>query len=537
MAKQVQLRRGSASDHTTFTGAIGELTYVSDDKTLRIHDGSTAGGITVGTGVINVKNYGATGDGVTDDTTAIQAAFDSLTDGGVVFFPPGSYLTTSLISTTNLVSIQGSGIKSTTLVCEDHGIKIDRSSGYRDDGIFIDGLTIACKTQATKIGLELLSYETAGPKNPMVHATNLAFHGHNLIDSTNNDYEWATAIKLNPCDGAVFDTIFITGKNSVDVDGFPTSTVGIEVNNATGTCWFKVIIYYVETGLKITGQSEGVNFTDGAIVACKYGIRGVDTVNPSNHHSIRGAHFSCTQRCIDLPINTGGSTSGYHNIDNVFFMQRQGDETDGETNWRAISADIKQSTLSNLSILSNFSASLDAVDQGNVGIFLQTNSESNLISNIIAHRVGTSVQSSGDHNIFSNIFTHTTDVNADQWVNHSVTGDDVVLGSHNDDPYGQMDYQAAKFIFSTTGGESFHVLNGAATVANYVEVYGSDASDAFACVRAGSDTLSNVDLALSPIGTGKVRFGTHAATSDVAITGYITIKDSGGTERKIAIID
>jgi len=47
MAKQVQLRRGDASDHATFTGAIGELTYVSDDKTLRIHDGSTAGGVKV----------------------------------------------------------------------------------------------------------------------------------------------------------------------------------------------------------------------------------------------------------------------------------------------------------------------------------------------------------------------------------------------------------------------------------------------------------------------------------------------------------
>lgn len=59
MAKQVQLRRGSASDHTTFTGAIGELTYVSDDKTLRIHDGSTAGGIkaiTEGTGTTDISN-------------------------------------------------------------------------------------------------------------------------------------------------------------------------------------------------------------------------------------------------------------------------------------------------------------------------------------------------------------------------------------------------------------------------------------------------------------------------------------------------
>lgn len=88
MAKQVQLRRGSASDHTTFTGAVGELTYVSDDKTLRIHDGATAGGVDVGTGVINVKNYGATGDGTTDDTVAIQAAITHAINNNLTLFAP-----------------------------------------------------------------------------------------------------------------------------------------------------------------------------------------------------------------------------------------------------------------------------------------------------------------------------------------------------------------------------------------------------------------------------------------------------------------
>jgi len=59
MAKQVQLRRGTNSEHATFTGAAGELTYVTDDKTLRIHDGTTAGGIkaiTEGTGTTNISN-------------------------------------------------------------------------------------------------------------------------------------------------------------------------------------------------------------------------------------------------------------------------------------------------------------------------------------------------------------------------------------------------------------------------------------------------------------------------------------------------
>ena len=49
--------------------------------------------------------------------------------------------------------------------------------------------------------------------------------------------------------------------------------------------------------------------------------------------------------------------------------------------------------------------------------------------------------------------------------------------------------------------------------------------------------VTNGDIRLTPKGTGLVRFGTRTATSDVAITGYLEIKDSGGTTRKLAIID
>jgi len=42
---QVQLRRGTTTQHGSFTGAVGEVTVDTDLDTLRVHDGSTVGGV------------------------------------------------------------------------------------------------------------------------------------------------------------------------------------------------------------------------------------------------------------------------------------------------------------------------------------------------------------------------------------------------------------------------------------------------------------------------------------------------------------
>ena len=49
MAKQLQLRKGTATEHDTFTGANGEVTVDTTNKTLRVHDGTTAGGTRLAT--------------------------------------------------------------------------------------------------------------------------------------------------------------------------------------------------------------------------------------------------------------------------------------------------------------------------------------------------------------------------------------------------------------------------------------------------------------------------------------------------------
>lgn len=55
---------------------------------------------------VSVKDFGAVGDGVTDDTVAIRAAlqsFTSSTGGGSIYFPPGTYI----ISSSLIVDVNG----------------------------------------------------------------------------------------------------------------------------------------------------------------------------------------------------------------------------------------------------------------------------------------------------------------------------------------------------------------------------------------------------------------------------------------------
>ena len=44
MAKLLKLRRGTTSQHSSFTGAEGEVTIDTTKDTAVVHDGSTAGG-------------------------------------------------------------------------------------------------------------------------------------------------------------------------------------------------------------------------------------------------------------------------------------------------------------------------------------------------------------------------------------------------------------------------------------------------------------------------------------------------------------
>ena len=87
MAKQIQLRRGTTSQHSAFTGAAGEVTVDTDKKVVVVHDGSTAGGIPMAKDSVKVDKVTSTDNAVVrfDGTTGqVQNSGVVITDSGNV---------------------------------------------------------------------------------------------------------------------------------------------------------------------------------------------------------------------------------------------------------------------------------------------------------------------------------------------------------------------------------------------------------------------------------------------------------------------
>lgn len=86
-------------------GGGGLFFYQSSDTTSPDNGGtiivSTNGSrwYRIFSGGVNVKWFGATGNGTTDDTGAIQNAISSITNGGEVYFPNGTYSVTAPVAT------------------------------------------------------------------------------------------------------------------------------------------------------------------------------------------------------------------------------------------------------------------------------------------------------------------------------------------------------------------------------------------------------------------------------------------------------
>lgn len=100
----------------------------------------------------NVIQYGATGDGATDDTAAIQAAVNAVpATGGQVIFPIGTYKLTGTITLPDVRGIELIGRSSTgsKLLMMSNNLPIIQTQGMWQRGQLITNLRLTYNTQQT----------------------------------------------------------------------------------------------------------------------------------------------------------------------------------------------------------------------------------------------------------------------------------------------------------------------------------------------------------------------------------------------------
>ncbi|MBZ5749046.1 glycoside hydrolase family 55 protein [Metabacillus rhizolycopersici] len=112
-------------------------------------DNDTKGTNQKSTKVYNVKEYGAVGDGETDDTAAIQKTIDAVDKdrGGLVFFPTGTYLISSTLKVSEKSKIQISGEGFSSII---------RATGTPNKPVSFPLITVANKGSAKFIVSDLL---------------------------------------------------------------------------------------------------------------------------------------------------------------------------------------------------------------------------------------------------------------------------------------------------------------------------------------------------------------------------------------------
>ena len=145
--------------------------------------------------VYNVRDYGALGDNVTDDTAAIQAALDAAhaVGGGDVFIPLGTYIISAALTFYNNIMIIGNGVAVSEIKQITNGTNaftgVDAAfSGFRDLKILNTG------THAAGSGISMTwslngNVEQMYLQNLVIQAFHVAITGETVITSEFSNVE------------------------------------------------------------------------------------------------------------------------------------------------------------------------------------------------------------------------------------------------------------------------------------------------------------------------------------------------------------
>ncbi len=299
------------TNDATFTIANISATKVQNG-TITAQDIITKGGPKV-----DVRAFGAKGDGVTDDTAAIQAAEDSLPDqGGILYFPPGTFLGHVVVKSN--IHIEGSGTNSTILKLpngantdviqsKDFASLTGTSDFTNANGITLENITLDGNSSNNLSGygirkdggfwtvrsVDVQDCASGGVYSELrLQPSNTVpgtYSGNETWDSVNIDNNEGVAVTWNGPGDTEWDNTMI----------FENAGDGIDLNAGSGIFQLSQSHLWQNHGantMSLLGQSMDVSNTqvEGSILVGAGG-----SINAVNDQIINGA--------TGITVNTGGS--------------------------------------------------------------------------------------------------------------------------------------------------------------------------------------------------------------------------------------
>ena len=267
----LQLRRGTTAENAAYTGSVGEITVDTTLDKVILHDGSTAGGTTVGNlqGVIQLGKT-ATGE---IDTSSGNLRIDSA--GGTVAIDDNATVSGTL-------GVTGVATFSTHVAMGDSDIL--KIGAGPDLTLYHDGTNsyITNSTGALKVATE-----TSGVAITLGHSTsevtvadNLTVTGNLTVSGTTTTVDSTT---INIQNSFVFEGATDDSHETTLTTVDPTADRTISLPNVSGT----LPVLAAASTTQITSTPEEINLIDGGTSAGTTAVAGGDGIVTNDNGTMR----------------------------------------------------------------------------------------------------------------------------------------------------------------------------------------------------------------------------------------------------------
>ena len=251
--------------------------------------------------VVSVKDFGAVGDGVADDTAAIQNA---LTSSAVsIYFPAGRYKITANLNRSGHTYLYGDGLGASVLEFNGNFSFVytggPGGDNYDMKHIALKNLAFECTVKNTEALFDATWTDGIGGTSKSIVIENCEFTG------TSNSGGFAHGIRLTNARNVRIDNVRIAG----DRDAAPIESVngltlvGGNPNGAPAEIFIDALqVFYCQNGISISGWVEGLYVDKSSFIACYRGITTATTPLGRPLLVVTNSHFATSVQGI---LNTG----------------------------------------------------------------------------------------------------------------------------------------------------------------------------------------------------------------------------------------